>query len=125
MSTTIEAGSRPARKCPQASSKHHVTDPRFAAILEDDFGIPVTTVLDALENEPQKQAISICEWASRTDDPAYALRCWARRHGRGAYRVPPVARDDRRDARMGTAPGRSGGITPAAVRANVSRMADR
>ena len=108
MSTTSQAGPRPARNPHQASTKHHTTDPRFAAILEDDFGIPAVFILDALEDEPQKTAIALCEWASRTDDPARALVAWARRHERGAYRVPSVARDGgRSDTRQhGRASGR-------------------
>jgi len=57
----------------QASTHHHLVDERFAGILAEDFGI------------------------------TYAPRCWARRHGRGSYRVPrerppgrSVDRGDRR-----------------------------
>ena len=114
------------------STKHHTTDQRFATILTEDFGIPTATVLHALEGEPQKAAISICEWAfEKTDDPARALVAWAQRHGRGAYRVPSVARDGTREQqderRRGTAPARRrgvfGALDPARIRANVQRMA--
>ncbi len=116
------------------STRHHVVDHRFAAILEDDFGIETSVILDALIGSPQKQAIFICEWASHTGDPAYALRCWARRRGRGAYRVPSVAqgggRSNTRGTGRGSGPARPGGIAPrrscvldpAFVRANLQRM---
>ena len=115
----------------ERSTRLHVVDHRFATILEDDFRTPAATILDALEGEPQKQAISVCEWAARTDDPARALVAWAQRHGRGAYRVPSVARDGTREQqderRRGTAPARRrgvfGALDPARIRANVQRMA--
>ena len=118
------------------STRRYVVDMRFARLLAQDFSIPAATVLDALIDEPQKQAISICEWASRTDDPAHALRCWARQHGRGAYGTPAVARGGGRSntrqhgwasgpaSERGIAPRRSCVLDPARVRANVSRMAD-
>ncbi|MDP9476436.1 MAG: hypothetical protein M3R38_12270 [Actinomycetota bacterium] len=117
------------------STKHLVVDASFAAILSADFGIPTVTILDALKGEPKKASIGICEWASCTDDPAYALRCWARRHGRGAYRASSVAQsggrsNTRGDGRAsGPAPERSIArrrfcvLDPARVRANVARMA--
>ena len=114
------------------STKHHQVDARFAALLTEDFGIEMRVILDALEGEPKKQAIAVCEWAEGTDYSAYALRCWARRHGWGAYRVAPVARDSIREQqderRRGTPPARrrggSCGLDPAKVRANVERMGD-
>jgi hypothetical protein len=73
--------------------------------LAEDFGLACNVILAALEGEPQKQAIRILSWAERTDDPTYALRCWARRHGRGSYRVlregPPGRSVDRGDRRQG------------------------
>ena len=131
MSTTIEAGVPPARKRTQASTKHHVVDHRFAVIL------------DALEGEPQKQAISVCGWAAeRTDDPAFALVAWAKKQNKGRCRRQRTDRRDHRQSaareqqdgtreqqgerRRGTAPARlrggSGGLDPARIRANVARM---
>ncbi|MDP9480065.1 MAG: hypothetical protein M3R38_31110 [Actinomycetota bacterium] len=115
---------------------------RFAALLADDFGIPAATVLDALEGEPQKQAISICEWAFRTDNPARALTSWARKHDKGRCRraARPAdrssrrhggrterPRDDRRDTARPSDTSRRdeslrGVLDPARVRANVERM---
>jgi hypothetical protein len=37
--------------------------------------------------EPKKSAIALCEWASRTDDPARALLAWARKNHRGTFRL--------------------------------------
>jgi hypothetical protein len=92
LSTPIEAGSRPARKCTHTSTKHHVVDEYFAALLVEDFGITTETILIALEGEPRRRSIAICAWAERNEDPAYARRCGAQRHSRGACRVPSVAR---------------------------------
>jgi hypothetical protein len=67
--------STPAHNPHQASTRHHLVDEHFAEILAEDFAI------------------------------AYALRCWARRHSRGSYRVPregPPGRSlDRGDRRQG------------------------
>lgn len=83
------------------STKHITVDRRFAAILQEDFAIPAATVLEALVGEPQRQAIGICTWAVRTDDPAGALLAWAKKHRRGRCRrpweiAPRPARDRRR-----------------------------
>lgn len=69
------------------STRHLVTDARFAAILEEDFpSIPAETVLGALDGEPKKQAIKICAWAERTDEPTRALANWAKKHRKGYHR---------------------------------------
>ncbi|MDP9456344.1 MAG: hypothetical protein M3Q49_01300 [Actinomycetota bacterium] len=121
------------------SSRHVVVDARFAALLAEDFGIARNTILDALEGEPQKQAISVCGWAEKTADPGHALLCWSKKHRRGRHRTD--RRDHRQSAarerqdgpreqqderRRGTAPARrrgvSGGLDAACIRANVERM---
>ncbi len=85
------------------STRHRVVDGRFAALLEEDFGISWAAVLEALQGEPQKRAIAICAWASeKTDDPAGALVAWAKKHHKGGHGWP---REDRNDRRRGTAPG--------------------
>ncbi|MDP9477979.1 MAG: hypothetical protein M3R38_20240 [Actinomycetota bacterium] len=119
------------------SSRHHVVDGRFAAILEDDFGIETVVILDALEGEPQKAAINILAWAERTDDPAFALVAWARKHNKGRCGRQRTAterhgrrhgspRDDHAGDDRGSGPARrrgvSGGLDVAFVRANLERM---
>ncbi|MDP9437213.1 MAG: hypothetical protein M3P49_00455 [Actinomycetota bacterium] len=121
------------------STKHHQVDPRFAALLADDFGIPAATVLDALEGEPQRQAISICEWAARTDDPAFALLCWSKKHRRGRQRTGRRGHRESAEERTGRAGGNRpdaarpsdtsrrdeslrGVLDPARVRANLEKM---
>ena len=125
------------------SNKHFVVDHRFAAILSEDFGIPAATILDALQNEPQKAAIAICAWAERTEDPAFALTSWARKHNKGRCRrtARPAGTlgrrhgesqentgDDHRDAARPSDTSRrwggSYGLDSARIRANVSRIAD-
>ena len=66
------------------------TDERFAAILAEDFGLSRATIMRALVDEPQKQAIAICEWAAKTDEPTRALLAWARKHHAGTYRLATV-----------------------------------
>ena len=41
------------------STRHLITDARFAAILAEDFGISAAEILRALEGEPRRQAIEI------------------------------------------------------------------
>ncbi len=67
------------------STRHLVTDARFAAILEEDFGISSAQILRALEREPRRQAIEMCAWAEKTREPSKALTNWARKHRKGAY----------------------------------------
>ena len=119
------------------STRHHAVDEPFAAILSEDFGIQTRVILSVLEAEPQKQAISVCGWAERTDDPAHALRCWSKKHRKGRCRragttaarpsrkhadISGSPGGDRRDDGRASGPDRPGGIDPAFVRANVARM---
>jgi hypothetical protein len=102
------------------STRHHVVDSRFAAILTQDFGIETVV-------------IKILAWAERTGDPARALVAWARKHNKGRCRraARPADRPQRRhgspggnrpgDGR-GSGPARTGGIDPAFVRANLEKM---
>lgn len=76
----------PAENTRQASTRHHVVDGRFAALLEEDFGIEWATIVEALIGEPQKQAIAICGWAEKTEEPAKALLAWSHKHRRGTHR---------------------------------------
>lgn len=68
------------------TTAHIKVDTRFAGLLSEDFGIDTETIRKALGGEPQRAAISIAEWASKTDDPAKALIAWARKHRRGNFR---------------------------------------
>lgn len=85
MTISIQAGARPAVNPDQASTRHLVVDRKFAAILTEDFGIKSAVILRALDGEPKRQAIALCEWAERTSDPTGALLAWARKHHAGAY----------------------------------------
>lgn len=76
----------PAGNTDKASTKHVVVDGRFAALLEEDFGIEWATVVEALIGEPQKQAIAICTWAGGKDDPKGALLAWSRKHRKVTHR---------------------------------------
>ena len=87
---TISSAGDPfsARRTP--SSRHHRVDDRFLELLEEDFGISVFTSSNAflgVPAEPKKSAIALCEWAARADDPARALLAWARKNGRGTFRL--------------------------------------
>lgn len=68
------------------STRHLVTEVRFAGILEEDFGIDAADILKALEGEPRRQAIEICAWAEKTDEPARALENWSKKHKKGSHR---------------------------------------
>jgi hypothetical protein len=77
------------------TTHHHRVDHDFLELLEEDFGIPRPALRNAffgVPAEPKKEAIALCEWAVRSDDPARALLAWARKNGRGAFR--PCEDDD-------------------------------
>jgi len=76
-----------ARRAP--STRHHRCTPEFLGLLEEDFGIPRHALNNAfmgVPREPKKEAIALCAWASRTDDPPKALLSWARKNQRGTFR---------------------------------------
>ncbi len=128
----------PARKPSQASTRHIRVDARFARLLAEDFRIPAPTILTALEGEPQKAAIAICEWASRQGNPARALTSWARKHGKGrcrrartghspSRRHPEVSRSPREDRRgIHTRRHEDGGLRGVVVNADaLDRLAQK
>lgn len=84
-----------AQDRPQASTRHVVVTGRFAALLAEDFGLDWAVVVEALITEPCKQAIAICEWAERKEEPAKALLAWSRKHHKGTHRPPPALRHRR------------------------------
>lgn len=121
MDTPIETQAQPACKYPQASTRKHVVNGRYAALLAEDFGIEWGVVLEALVGEPQRQAIAICDWAEKTKEPAKALVCWARKNKRGTYR--PDANNA--PARPGvSAPRRSEGDSLRGILVNPERLAE-
>ena len=97
-------------------------------------------ILDALEDEPQKTAIALCEWAfEKTDDPARALVAWAKKHNKGRCRRQRTTtdrparhhagrtehpQDDRTGDGRGSGPAPERSIDPAFVRANLEKMGD-
>lgn len=78
---------------PRRTARHHRVGEDFLAILEEDFGISQFALRSAfygLPDVPKKEAIALCEWATRSaggdpDEAGDALRAWARKHGRGTY----------------------------------------
>lgn len=75
------------------TTRHHRVDADFLAILEEDFGIDSYSLHKAFMGAPaapKRQAISLCEWATRAasgdaEEAGNALRAWARKHGAGTY----------------------------------------
>jgi hypothetical protein len=95
----------PARKSPQATSRHIHADERFSDILSEEFGFDVATVLQALEGELRKRAITIFEWASRQEDAEGALLCWDSKHCKGhCRRSQRAGRPSRRHAGISSRP---------------------
>jgi hypothetical protein len=73
----------------KGSTRHHRADHAFIELLEEDFEIPRYALHNAflgVPAEPKKEAIALCEWAARTDNPARALLAWARKNHRGTFR---------------------------------------
>ena len=72
----------------RGSTRHHVTDERFAALLEGDFGISAFAA-HSLIGCPKKAAIMVCAWAESNiadaDDRSAAVRAWARKRGVGQF----------------------------------------
>ena len=78
------------------STRHHRVDWDFLELLEEDFGIPRYALHNAFMGfpaEPKKEAIALCEWAVRCEDPARALLAWARKSRRDTFR-PDVVGDE-------------------------------
>jgi hypothetical protein len=78
-------------------TSHHIRcTHEFVQLLHEDYGIPTYALRSAflgMPAEPQKEAIALCEWAIRCDDPARALLTWARKNGRGTF-CPDEAEPD-------------------------------
>jgi hypothetical protein len=71
------------------STRHHRCTEEFMQLLEDDFGIPRYALRNAFYGvppAPKREAIALCEWAIKADDPARALLAWARKNRRGTFR---------------------------------------
>jgi hypothetical protein len=71
------------------TTRHHRCDHDFLELLEDDFGIARHALINAFMGvpaAPKREAIALCEWAIRADDPARALLAWARKNRRGTFR---------------------------------------
>jgi hypothetical protein len=78
------------------TTRHHRCTHDFLQLLEEDFGIPYFALHNAFMGvpaEPKREAIALCEWAVRCEDPARALLAWARKNHRGTFR-PCGAEDD-------------------------------
>lgn len=78
---------------PRRTTRHHRVDADFLDLLEQDFGIPMFSLVRAFDGvppAPKKEAIALCEWATRSaggdpDEAGEAIRAWAKKHGRGTY----------------------------------------
>lgn len=78
---------------PTRTTRHHRCDESFLEILEEDFGISQFALRSAflgVPPAPKKEAIALCEWATRSaggdvDQAGDALRAWARKNRRGAF----------------------------------------
>jgi hypothetical protein len=79
------------------TTRHHRCDHGFLELLEDDFGIARHALINAFMGvpaAPKREAIALCEWAARADDPARALLAWARKNRRGTFRPCEDDRDE-------------------------------
>ena len=75
-------------------TRHILADENYCRTLATDFGIPERDVKDALEGEPMKRALRICEWVESLDDAksplqrGKALTRWAKKNRSGIYARP-------------------------------------
>jgi hypothetical protein len=84
MSSTTESSPTGHR-----TTRHHRCTHEFIGLLEDDFGIARHALINAFMGvpaAPKREAIALCEWALKADDPARALLAWARKNRRGTFR---------------------------------------
>ena len=94
--TATKYTSRP----PKGSTRHHRCTPDFLELLQEDFGLSYSALHAAfmgVPREPKKEAIALCEWASRAEDPGRALLAWARKNRRGTFRPDGFAADEEAD----------------------------
>ena len=85
MAVTREYTPRP----PKGSTRHIRCTPDFLELLQEDFDIPYSALHAAFmgfPREPQREAIALCEWAVRCDEPDRALLAWARKNHRGTFK---------------------------------------
>lgn len=81
------------KSVPKRTTRHHRVDGDFLEILEQDFGIPMFSLVQAFDGVPpaaKKETIALCEWATRAaggdpDEAGDALRAWAKKNRRGQY----------------------------------------
>jgi hypothetical protein len=74
------------------STRHHRCDFSFLELLEEDFGISQFSLRQAFMGVPpasKKQAIEVCEWATRragdAEEAGRMIRGWARNRQVGMY----------------------------------------
>ena len=80
---TIQTATGAKRMAVYGTSHEDTRKKLAAAIAERGRGLVFDT---------NKQAIAICEWAVKTDEPAKALTNWARKNCRGQVRPRPAKR---------------------------------
>lgn len=72
----------------RGSTRHHRTDPAFADLLAEDFGLSPFAA-HALVGAPKRASIAVCQWATDNitdpDDRGKAVRAWARKRGVGVF----------------------------------------
>lgn len=101
---SVAREARTRRERIERTTRRHRCDYAFLELLGEDFGIrqfPLRCAFMGRPPAPKKQAIALCEWATRAsggdaDKAGEALRGWARKNGRGMHRpaitgAPPPA----------------------------------
>ena len=68
------------------STRHGLVDVRFAAVLEEHFGIPTAFVLRAPRGEPHQPAVALCRLATRYKERNETRLILPRGFGRGQAR---------------------------------------
>ena len=81
-----------SRKGRERTTRHHRCDYGFLELLEEDFGISQFSLRQAFMGvppAPKKQAIEVCEWATRragdAEEAGRMIRGWARNRQVGMY----------------------------------------
>ena len=82
----------------ERTSRHLLTDERYAQLLAADFGIAERDALDAFVGVPMKRALRIAEWAESVEKSplkrGQALTCWAKKNKAGVYGLSQETRQE-------------------------------
>jgi hypothetical protein len=91
-----ESSALPTKRLVNGTTRHIRCTHEFIDLLIEDYRIERYALVNAfmgMPASPKREAIALCEWAAKTDEPDRALLAWARKHQRGAFARPDEAEE--------------------------------